>query len=202
MKKKPPSTKPRCPWALTDPLYIEYHDLEWGQPLLDSNQLFTMLILEGMQAGLSWLTVLKKRANYHRAFCNFEAAKIARFSPAKIEKLLQNPGIIRNRLKVNAIVNNAKAYLKLTEQQPFSDYCWQFVDGRPIQNAWQQMNQVPNKTALSDKLAKDLKQRGFKFVGSTIVYAFMQAVGLVNDHLTSCCCYKISQQAAKKLRGK
>lgn len=182
--------KPRCAWVTEDPLYIEYHDKEWGVPLYDDQQLFEFLILEGAQAGLSWITVLKKRDNYRKAFANFNPEKIARFTDKKIETLLQNPGIIRNHLKVNAARTNAQCYLTLqNEGVTFSDYLWNFVDGKPIHNHWKTLTQVPSNTSISDAMSKDLKKRGFKFVGSTICYAFMQATGMVNDHTTDCFCY-------------
>jgi len=164
-----------------------YHDLEWGVPLHDDQALFELLILEGAQAGLSWETVLKKRENYREAFDRFDAAKIAKYSEQKCVKLLENPGIIRNRLKVQSAVLNARAYLDVrAEFGNFDSFIWQFVDGRPVRNRWKTMEDVPSSTAASDAMSKDLKRRGFKFVGSTICYAFMQATGMVNDHLTTC----------------
>ena len=180
-------TKQRCDWCGHDPLYIEYHDQEWGKPVFDDRVLFEFLILEGAQAGLSWITILRKRERYREVFANFDAVKMARFSDQKIEKLLQDPGIIRNRLKVNAARQNAQSFLAVCEQYgTFKDYIWQFVDGKPIINNWRTLKQVPVSTPESDAMAKDLKKRGFKFVGTTICYAYMQAVGMVNDHLTSC----------------
>ena len=179
--------KSRCEWCSQDPLYIQYHDQEWGEPSYDDRHLFEMLILEGAQAGLSWLTVLKKRDNYRQAFDGFEAQKIARYSPARVEKLLLNPGIIRNRLKVNAAVINARAYLEvIDEYSSFADFIWQFVDGEPIINHWSSVQHLPVTTTQSDAMSKELKKRGFKFVGSTICYAYMQAVGMVNDHTRTC----------------
>lgn len=179
--------KKRCFWVSDDPIYIAYHDKEWGKPIYDDQLLFEFLILEGAQAGLSWITVLKKRENYRAAFDNFNPNKIARYNETKIKKLLENPGIIRNRLKINSAVLNAKAYLQvLKEYGSFSDFIWQFVDGKPIVNRWKGRGDIPNKNAISDKLSKELKKRGFKFVGSTICYAFMQAVGMVNDHTIEC----------------
>ena len=176
----------RCPWANTE-LYHVYHDTEWGVPLHDDGQLFEFLILEGMQAGLSWITILNKRENYRKAFDGFNAEKVARYSGKRIEKLLQNPGIVRNRLKVNAAVTNARCFLETQEEfGSFDAYIWRFVDGRPIQNRWKTLADVPASTKESDALSKDLKQRGFKFVGTTICYAHMQATGMVNDHLTTC----------------
>ena len=182
--------KKRCAWVTSDPLYIEYHDTEWGRAIDDDRLLFEFLNLEGMQAGLSWLTILKKREQYRHRFQQFDAKKIIQFTPEDIEACLQDPGIIRNRLKVNAIMTNAQAYLNLKEKTgSFSDYLWQFVDGKPIQNHWKTRQDVPTHTPISDQLAKDLKERGFKFIGTTICYAFMQAVGMVNDHTIHCYCY-------------
>lgn len=180
-------TTKRCGWVSDDPLYIEYHDHEWGRPIYESQKLFEFLILEGAQAGLSWITVLKKRENYRKCFDHFDPKKIARYSEKKIEKLLQNPGIIRNRLKVNAVVTNAKLYLAMEKEGiDFSEYLWGFVGGKPMNNHWKTFKQIPTMTSMSDKMSKDLKKRGFKFVGSTICYAFMQAVGMVDDHTTEC----------------
>lgn len=177
----------RCPWATSDPLYVKYHDKEWGVPLHDDRKLFEMLILEGAQAGLSWLTVLKKRENYRSAFDKFDAKKIAGYNRKKIGRLLNDQGIIRNRLKVEAAVVNAEVFLRIQEEfGRFDKYVWEFVGGKPIQNRWKTLKQIPATTAESDAMSKDLKQRGFKFVGSTICYAFMQATGLVNDHLVTC----------------
>lgn len=181
----------RCDWAGNDALYQQYHDEEWGKPSYDDRHLFEMLILEGAQAGLNWITILRKREGYRRAFDNFDAKKMARYTPAKIEKLLLNPDIVRNRLKVNAAVTNAQCYLDvLQEHASFADYIWQFVDGKPVINKWKTMKQVPAMTGQSDAMSKALKKRGFKFVGSTICYAYMQAVGMVNDHVANCFCYK------------
>lgn len=181
--------KTRCAWVTSDPEYIQYHDNEWGHPLLDSLKLFELLNLECMQAGLSWITILKKREAYRRAFANFNPDIIAKYDEAKISELLQNSGIIRNRLKINAIINNAKAYLNLyTKKIDFSEYIWSFVNYEPIINNWPTQTEVPTTTPLSDKLTKSLKKHGFKFVGSTTCYAFMQAAGLVNDHTTDCFC--------------
>lgn len=178
--------KQRCNWCGNDPLYIEYHDKEWGTPLYDDQKLFEFLILEGMQAGLSWITILRKRENFRKAFANFNAEKIVRFSNKKIEQLMQNKDIIRNRLKINAVITNAKAYLSIKEQEDFSDYIWQFTDGEPVLNTWKTLKQVPANTKESDAMSKALKKRGFKFVGTTICYAYMQAVGMVNDHMMIC----------------
>jgi DNA-3-methyladenine glycosylase I len=176
----------RCPWASGE-LYEAYHDEEWGIPQHDDRHLFEMLILEGAQAGLSWITILKKRAAYRKAFDNFNARKIAAYGDEKIAELLANEGIVRNRLKVNAAVLNAKAYLEVRKEfGSFDAYIWSFTGGKVIQNAFESMKQVPAKTAESDAMSKDLAKRGFKFVGSTICYAFMQATGMVNDHLVTC----------------
>lgn len=180
-------SKQRCHWVSSDPIYIEYHDNEWGVPLYDDLRLFELLILEGMQAGLNWLTVLKKRENYRACLDNFNPEKIAGYKTKKINQLLANPGIIRNKLKINAIINNAQAYLQLLkDKNSFSDYIWQFVDNKPIINHWSSPQDIPTTTIVSDALAKDLKSRGFTFVGSTICYAFMQASGMVNDHSVDC----------------
>jgi DNA-3-methyladenine glycosylase I len=177
----------RCAWCGDDPLYRTYHDTEWGVPLHDDQALFEFLILEGAQAGLSWITVLRKRENYRAAFDEFDVARIARYDAGKIAKLLQNPGIIRNRLKVGAAVTNAQKFLEIQEQfGSFNAFIWQFVDGKPIQNAWRSIAEVPASTTESDAMSKELKRRGFKFVGSTICYAHMQATGMVNDHTTDC----------------
>lgn len=177
----------RCAWATDDPLYAAYHDTEWGVPVYDDRLLFEFLVLEGAQAGLSWLTVLKKREHYRSAFSGFDPAKVARFDEDKIERLLTDPGIIRNRLKVVSAVTNARAFLKVqAEFGSFAKYCWGFVGGRPRVNCFKSLSEVPARTPESDALSKDLKKRGFKFVGSTIVYAFMQAVGMANDHTLEC----------------
>jgi len=179
--------RPRCGWALHSAVYLQYHDEEWGAPLHDDRRLFEMLVLEGAQAGLSWITVLNKRERYREVFDFFDAEKIAAYDDAKIASLLQDPGIIRNRLKVQAAVTNARAYLRVRDEYgSFNRYIWQFVDGKPIVNHWQTLRELPAQTALSDAMSKDLKQRGFKFVGSTICYAYMQAVGMVNDHTVDC----------------
>ncbi len=177
----------RCDWCGDDPLYVEYHDTEWGVPLYDDDTLFEFLMLEGAQAGLAWITVLRKREGYRAVFDGFDAEKIARYTDRKLDKILQDARIIRNRLKVYSARQNARAFLKVQEEVgSFSDYMWQFVDGTPIQNSWRSMKEVPASTPLSDTISKDLKKRGFNFVGSTIVYAHMQATGMVNDHLVSC----------------
>ncbi len=181
--------KTRCAWVSDDPLYIEYHDHEWGVPVHDDRLLFEMINLEGAQAGLSWITVLKKRKHYKEVFDNFDAEKIILYDQAKIDALLSDPGIIRNKLKINAVITNAHAYLKVkNEFGSFDQYLWQFIDHNPINNQFKHISEVPAKTPLSDTISKDLKKRGFKFVGSTICYAFMQAVGMVNDHTTDCFC--------------
>jgi len=180
----------RCDWVGDEPLYREYHDNEWGRPCRDERALFELLILEGAQAGLSWITILRKRENYRRLFDNFDAAKIARYTPKKIEKLLQDPGIVRNRLKVEAAVINARAFLELQKEPGgFSGFVWSFVDGKPMRNQRRSIKEVPASTPESDAMAKALKKRGFKFVGTTICYAFMQAAGLVDDHTVDCFCH-------------
>jgi len=179
--------KPRCSWPGEDPLYIAYHDEEWGVPERDDRALFEMLVLEGFQAGLSWITILRKRENFRRAFDGFEPAKIARYRPAKIEKLMQDEGIVRNRMKVEGTVSSARAWLEIMESGPgFSAYLWDFVGGTQQINHIRAAKDTPAETPLSRAISKDLKARGFKFCGPTIVYAFMQAVGMVNDHLVTC----------------
>ena len=177
----------RCAWAGSDPLYLAYHDREWGVPVHDEALLFEFLVLEGAQAGLSWITILKKREAYRAAFARFDPATVAAFDSAKSALLLSNPGIVRNRLKVESAISNARAFLAIQEEfGSFDAYLWAFVDGRPLQNAWVGHQKLPASTALSDFLSRDLKRRGFRFVGSTICYAFMQAVGMVNDHAIDC----------------
>ena len=177
----------RCGWSLSDPLLVAYHDEEWGNPVHDDRTLFEFLLLEGAQAGLSWLTVLRKREAYRLAFEDFDPAKVARFDARRIERLLQNPGIVRNRLKVESARKNARAFLKVQEEfGSFARYQWQFVGGEPLQNRPGSMGEVPPRTELSDALSRDLKKHGFSFVGSTIVYAYMQAVGMVDDHVAGC----------------
>ena len=190
----------RCKWAEGVSLeYIEYHDKEWGVPVYDDRVQFEFLILEGAQAGLSWSTILAKRAGYRQLFADFDVEKVARFTKKRIEKLLENPAIVRNRLKVESAVTNARAFIAVQEEfGSFSDYIWGFVDGRPIQNKFRRDRDIPATSAASDALSKDLKKRGFKFVGSTIIYAHMQATGLVNDHVTSCFRYKPCAAMAKK----
>ena len=181
----------RCSWAGTDPVYIDYHDLEWGVPTHDERSLFEMLVLDGAQAGLSWITILKKRDNYRAAFDNFDAGKMARYSERKVQALLKNPGIVRNRLKVGAAIQNARMLLILQKQEgSLDEYLWRYVDGKPIVNAWRSSKEIPARTPLSDAISKDLSRRGFKFVGPTICYAFMQAMGMVNDHTIDCFRYR------------
>ncbi len=186
------SGKKRCAWAEGgNELYIQYHDREWGVPVHEDRKQFEFLILEGAQAGLSWSTVLNKREGYRKAFANFDPVKVARFSEKKIETLIQNPSIIRNRLKITAAVNNARAFLAIQKEfGSFDDYIWAFVGGKPLQNSWKAMAEIPTTSPESEVLSKDLKQRGLKFVGSTILYAHLQAAGLVNDHLVSCFRYR------------
>ena len=179
-------TAARCPWPTT-PLYVAYHDTEWGVPLHDEHRLFEFLVLEGAQAGLSWLTILNKRENYRRAFDGFDPEKVARYGARKIAALLADPGIVRNRLKIHSAVGNARAFLAVQEEfGSFDRYLWRFVDGRPVQNAWRRLKEIPPRTPVSDAMSEDLRRRGFNFVGSTICYSHMQATGMVNDHLVTC----------------
>lgn len=188
--------KQRCPWCGDHQLYVEYHDDEWGVPVRDDVKLFEMLVLEGAQAGLSWLTILKKRQGYRKALAGFDISKVARFTPKRIEKLLGNPEIVRNRLKVESAVRNARVVLSIQESHgSLSEFLWRYVDGEPIKNAWKTMADIPSLTSESDAMSKDLKKLGCNFVGSTICYAFMQAVGMVNDHLTSCFRYEVLKNA-------
>lgn len=181
----------RCHWVNDDPIYIDYHDHEWGIPLHDDDKLFEFLILEGFQAGLSWITVLKKRDNFRKAFDNFKALKIVKYDEQKIEELMQDSGIIRNRLKIQGTITNAKLFLEIQQEfDSFAQYIWQFTNGQTIVNQWNNASQVPVSTLISCTMSKDLKKRGFKFIGSTICYAFMQATGMVNDHLINCVSYK------------
>jgi DNA-3-methyladenine glycosylase I len=181
----------RCAWTGDDPLYVAYHDEEWGVPVYDDQALFAKLLLDGAQAGLSWITILRKRQNYYEAFDDFDPHKMAQYDDSKIAELLANPGIVRNRLKVNAFVRNAQSYLKIqAELGSFSDYLWRFVGGEPIKNAWKTMAELPATSLESERMSKDLKKRGFNFVGPTICYAFMQAVGMVNDHTVDCFRYR------------
>lgn len=182
----------RCDWCGSDPLYVQYHDTDWGVPEYDSRALFEKLILDGFQAGLSWITILRKRENFRTAFDGFKPEVIARYDRRKIERLMKDEGIVRNRLKIEGTVESAKAYLAIDD---FSAYLWGFVDGKPVQNSFSSLKQVPAETQLTQKISKDLKKRGFKFCGPTIVYAFMQACGLINDHLVTC----HRHEAVKKL---
>ncbi|RDW21070.1 DNA-3-methyladenine glycosylase I [Oceanobacillus arenosus] len=177
----------RCAWVTTDPIYLNYHDHEWGVPVHDDQKLFEMLTLEGAQAGLSWITILKRRENYRQAFANFDPEIIKSYDASKVEELRQNEGIIRNKLKINSVITNAKAFLNVqAEFGTFDEYMWQFVGGKPIINHWDEIGQIPASTPESERMSKDLKKRGFKFVGPTICYAFMQAIGMVNDHTKDC----------------
>ncbi len=179
--------KHRCGWCLGDELYESYHDYEWGVPVKADDTLFEFLILETFQAGLSWITILRKRENFRKAFDNFDYKKIAAYGQKKIDTLLQDPGIVRNKLKINATVSNAQAFMEVQQEfRTFSDYIWSFVDGKPIKNAFKNYKDAPANTKLSDAISKDLKKKGFKFVGSTVVYAHMQATGMVNDHELQC----------------
>lgn len=177
----------RCSWCGTDPLYIQYHDEEWGIPVHDERQHFEFLVLETMQAGLSWITVLRKRENFRKAFDNFDPLKVAAYDENKAQELLQDAGIIRNQLKIKSAISNAACFLQVQQEfGSFDRYIWSFVDGQPIINHWQHTSELPASTPLSDRISKDLKRRGFKFVGTTVIYAHMQAIGLVNDHLVDC----------------
>ena len=183
--------KNRCDWVPDDEIYIKYHDEEWGVPVHDDRKLFEMIILEGAQAGLSWSTILKRRENYRKAFDNFDPEKVVDYGEEKIEKLLQNEGIIRNRLKIESAVNNAKQFLKIQDEfGSFDNYIWKFVDGSPIIKEWRSIKDIPAKTDTAEDMAKDLKKKGFKFIGPTICYAFMQSVGMVNDHTVDCFRYE------------
>lgn len=188
----------RCPWCGNDPLYVHYHDTVWGRPEYDDLALFEKLCLDGQQAGLSWITILRKQDSYRAAYAHFDPEKIARFDDAKVDELMQDPGIIRNRLKVHSVIKNARAYLALREQGiGFSEFLWSFVDHQPVQNHWQSLEEVPVATDASEAMSRALKKAGFTFVGPVIVYAFMQATGMVNDHLVQCpqhrACYLLSQ---------
>jgi DNA-3-methyladenine glycosylase I len=181
----------RCPWCGSDPLYVAYHDLEWGVPVHDDRKLFEFMVLEGAQAGLSWLTILRKRENYRRAFDNFSCAAVARYEEQDRARLLADPGIVRNRLKIESAIKNARGVLAIQEEYGSLDaYLWRYVDGQPVHNGWRSLQEVPPRTPLSDQISKDLKKRGFNFVGSTICYALMQAVGMVNDHTIDCFRYQ------------
>jgi DNA-3-methyladenine glycosylase I len=188
----PDDTKKRCGWVRADnPLMLAYHDREWGVPVHNDRKHFEFLVLEGAQAGLSWSTILNKREGYRRAFADFDPEKVARFTAARIEKLILDPAIIRNRLKIESAVRNARAFLKLQEEfGSFDDFCWRFVNGKPKRNRWKSIREVPPTSPESDAFSKDLKQRGFNFVGSTVIYAHMQAIGMVNDHLIDCFRYR------------
>ena len=192
--------KTRCAWPGVDPFYQAYHDDEWGVPEYDDRALYEKLILDGFQAGLSWITILRKRENFRRAFDGFQPEKIARYTPAKIEKLLKDGGIIRHRGKIEGAIKNARGYLEIMEKEPggFSGYIWKFVDGKPVQNKWDAIKKVPASTPMSEALSKDLKKRGLTFCGPTIVYAFAQAVGMVNDHVVDC--YRHKEVARLKRR--
>ena len=188
--------KTRCPWPGEIPIYIDYHDNEWGRPVHDDGKLFEMLVLECMQAGLSWITILKKRENYRKAFDGFDPEKVARYDDAKVEELMANAGIIRNRLKIMSAITNAGLFLEVVKEYgSFDAFIWAYVDNTPITNHLEKIEDMPATTPLSDKISKDLKKMGFKFVGSTIMYAFMQSIGMVNDHITSCCVYEEIEKA-------
>ena len=196
------SSLQRCGWAGDDPLYIAYHDKEWGVPLGDEQKIFEFLILEGFQAGLSWITILKKRDNFRASFDRFNAEKIARYTHKKISKLQQDAGIIRNRLKIAATVSNAQAYLAMRERgESLAGYFWDKVDGRPIQNRFKTMQDIPSETKLSQIISKELKKKGYKFVGPTIIYAHMQAMGLVNDHVIDCPCHALCMRYAARFKA-
>ena len=191
MMNMQPENQERCHWCTSDEIYIKYHDEEWGVPCHDDQKLFEFLILEGAQAGLNWLTILKRREGYRNALANFDVQKVARFDQTDVERLLNDKGIIRNKLKVNSAISNAKAFIAVQEEfGSFDTYIWQFVNQRPIINHWKAMDEVPVTTPESDAMSKDLKKRGFKYVGSTICYAYMQAMGMVNDHIVSCISYR------------
>jgi DNA-3-methyladenine glycosylase I len=193
----------RCTWCGSDPQYVAYHDEDWGVPVYDDRLLFEMLVLEGAQAGLSWLTILKKRANYKQAFHDFDAARIARYDQQEIDRLMQDAGIVRNRLKIESAVKNARGVLQIREDFPsFADYLWRYVDSKQIVNKWEKLSDIPAHTEISDQLSKDLKKRGFNFVGPTICYAYMQSIGMVNDHTIDCFRYQeINQLASQKRLG-
>lgn len=182
----------RCPWCENDELYVKYHDEEWGVPVHDDQKHFEFLVLESAQAGLSWITILRKRENYRKAYEGFNPVKVAKFDSEKIEELMNNPGIVRNRRKIEASINNAQRFLEIVDEfKSFDKYIWSFVDNKPIQNQWDDIKEVPANTKLSDEVSKDLKKRGFKFLGSTIIYSHLQATGLINDHLKNCFRYEI-----------
>ena len=188
----------RCPWAGSDPLYVAYHDEEWGVPSHDDRHLFEMLVLEGAQAGLSWITILRKRESYRKAFAGFDPAKVARFGPKDVDRLLGDAGIVRNRLKIESAIDGAKAFLALQKEAgSFSSWLWAHVGGRPVRGAFREMREVPAKTSLAEAISKELRKRGFRFVGPTIVYAYLQAVGVVNDHLVGCPRHRAVARLAK-----
>lgn len=192
----------RCAWSTTDELYIKYHDEEWGTPVRSDRKHFEFLVLESAQAGLSWLTVLKKRENYRRAYDNFDPVKVSKYDAEKVEQLLSDKGIIRNRRKIESSINNAKRFIEIqAEYDSFDRYIWNFVNNKPVINRWKQLSQIPAKTPLSDRISKDLKKRGFTFVGSTILYAHLQAIGIVNDHLVSCFRYRELCSSYKNKNG-
>jgi DNA-3-methyladenine glycosylase I len=187
----------RCPWPGTDELYIKYHDEEWGEPVHDDTRHFEFLVLEAAQAGLSWITILKRRENYRKAYLGFDPKIVASFTDKDEERLLQDAGIIRNRLKIKSSIQNARRFLEVQKEfGSFDSYLWGFVDGKPVVNGWEEISQIPPKTELSDRISKDLKKRGFSFVGSTIIYSHLQAVGVVNDHIVSCFRYREVQKTA------
>ena len=193
----------RCLWAGSDPVYVRYHDREWGVPVHNDRKLFEFLVLEGAQAGLSWITVLKKRPAYREAFDNFDFNTVAGYQESKVQELLKNAGIIRNELKIRSAIRNARAFISLRQEfGTFNRYIWQYVAHRPLQNTWRRMREIPPKTALSDKISQDLKRRGFSFVGSTIIYSHMQATGMVNDHTIDCFRYGEVKKLSKKLKVK
>ena len=191
-----PEASTGCTWPGTDPLYIAYHDTEWGVPEYDDRALFEKLILDGFQAGLSWITILRKRENFREAFDHFDPERIARYTPARVEKLLKNEGIIRHRGKIEATIGNARAYAEIMDRDGFSNFIWSFVDGKPQQNKWKNIREVPAETEMSQKLSKALKKSGFRFCGPTIVYAFAQAVGIINNHMIACPRHKECAQLA------
>lgn len=188
----------RCSWVSSHPLYQQYHDQQWGRPVLNDRELFAKLCLDGQQAGLSWFTILQKQQNYESAFFQFDPERIIQMTDADVEARMQDKGIVRNRLKINSIIRNANAYLAITETQSFTDYIWQFTQGRTVTNAWKSLGEVPTSTPESDAMSKALKKSGFNFVGTTICYAFMQAVGIVNDHTVDCHCYEEVKALAVK----
>lgn len=188
----------RCPWGTADELYLRYHDEEWGVPVYEDKKQFEFLVLESAQAGLSWHTILKKRENYRTAYDGFNVEKVAKYNKKKIEELMRNAGIIRNRRKIEASINNAKIFLEIQKEfDSFCNYLWEFVDGKPLVNNWTEVSQIPAKTELSDRISKDLKKRGFKFLGSITIYSHLQATGLVNDHLTYCFRYEVCKKLIK-----